>query len=91
MEAQAKIRNDVSDAVDLVHRIMGNSVHPLDKAWVNGLGRFGSNPSFENAIDKVAQAYITRYGTQGLVELVWDEAKGQNMYRNLAGKWVLYK
>ncbi|KAK4150673.1 hypothetical protein C8A00DRAFT_45992 [Chaetomidium leptoderma] len=80
--AQAKFRNDLSDAVDLVHRIRGNSVHPLDKSWVKGLRRFGPNPSFENAIDRVAQAYL---------ELVWDEAKGKCIYQNLAGEWVLYE
>ncbi|KAK4133466.1 hypothetical protein BT67DRAFT_423532 [Trichocladium antarcticum] len=89
--ALTKLRNDVSDAVDLVHRMRGNSVHPLDKSWVKGLRRFGPNPPFEEAIDKVAQAYITRYGTQGIVELLWDEAKGKYMYQDLAGEWVLYE
>ncbi|KAL2173708.1 uncharacterized protein P884DRAFT_264708 [Thermothelomyces heterothallicus CBS 202.75] len=89
--AEIKFRNDLSDAVDLVHRIRGNSVHPLDKSWVKGLRRFGPNPSFENVIDKVAQAYITRYGIQGIVELVWDEAREKYMYQNLAGEWVLYE
>ncbi len=89
--AQAKLRNDLSDAVDLVHCIRGNSVHPLDKSWVKGLRRFGPNPSFEREIDRVAQAYITKYGTQGVVELVWDEARGKYMYQNLAGEWVLHE
>jgi hypothetical protein len=91
MAARAKFKNDVLDAVDLVHRIKGDSAHPLDKSWVKGLRRFGPNPSFENEIDTVAKAYITRYGIQGVVEVVWDEAKGKSMYQNLAGEWVLYE
>ena len=88
---QVQDSNDIMDAVDLVHRIRGNSVHPLDKAWVKDLKRFGPNPSFEDEINRVAQAYITKYGTQGIVELVWDEARGKYMYQDLAGKWVLYE
>jgi hypothetical protein len=91
MAARAKFKNDVLDAVDLVHRLKGDSAHPLDKSWVKGLRRFGPNPSFENEIDTVAKAYITRYGIQGVVEVVWDEAKGKSMYQNLAGEWVLYE
>ncbi len=91
VSAQMRFKKDLSDAVDLVHHIRGNSVHPLDKSWVKGLRRFGPNPSFDNAIDRVAQAYITRYGIQGVVELVWDEARGKYMYQNLAGEWVLHE
>lgn len=85
--AQAKYKNDLSDAVDLVHRLRGGSVHPLDKSWVKGLARFGPNPSFENEVGKVSQAYISRYGTLGIAEMVWDGTKEKYKYANLAGEW----
>ncbi|KAK4099367.1 hypothetical protein N658DRAFT_508807 [Parathielavia hyrcaniae] len=90
--AQVRFGKDLSDAVDLVHRIRGDSAHPLDRAWVKGLRRFGPNPSFEKAIDTVAEAYIAKYGVEGVVGVVKrDEAEGKGMYQNLAGEWVSYE
>jgi hypothetical protein len=85
-----KLKQDVSDAVELVHRLRGDSALPLSKSWVMGLRRFGPNPRFDNAIKRVMEAYIAKYSTQGIVELVWDVAAQRYMYQNLAGEWVRY-
>jgi hypothetical protein len=87
---QMKLEQDVSDAVELVHRLRGDSALPLSKSWVRGLRRFGPNPRFDNAIERVMGAYRAKYSTQGIVELVWDVAAQRYMYQNLAGEWVRY-
>ncbi|KAH6624426.1 hypothetical protein B0J18DRAFT_478828 [Chaetomium sp. MPI-SDFR-AT-0129] len=89
--AQTRYNNDLSDAVNLVHRLKGSSAHPLDKSWVKGLARFGPNPSFENEVEKVSQEYMARYGTQGIAELVWDGTEEKHKYLNSAGEWVFYE
>ncbi|KAL8402564.1 hypothetical protein RB596_009078 [Gaeumannomyces avenae] len=89
--AKRRREADISDAVELVHRMRGHSANPLDKAWVMGLKRYDHSPSFEDeAIEQVSRHYISRYAKQGIVELVLDAAEGRRKYQDLAGQWVWF-
>lgn len=91
-KSRRKYGRDLSDAVDLLHRIRGvddDSAKPLDEAWVKGLRRYPQRDGIKSPVlQAVAAGYVAKYGTQGMVELVWDEEEKRRKFENLEGKWV---
>lgn len=82
----------MSDAVELVHRIKGDSIHPLDEVWVKALDRNGMGLAIPaKPIEDVAEAYASKYGSQGIVPMVWDETESKFKYKDLKKKWVWYE
>lgn len=80
---------DLSDAVTLVHWLKRDG-HPLSLEYVRGLDENGLGlPVGDAGIDATAREYVAVYGTQGIVEMTWDEAEQRSRYRNLQDEFVL--
>lgn len=79
---------DLSDAVTLVHRLKGDG-HPLSCAYVQSLddNELGM-PVGDRGIWATAWEYINVYGSQGIVEMHWDEGAQRYRYISLDGEWV---
>lgn len=79
---------DLSDAVSLVHYLKGNS-HPLDWQYLRGLDENKIGIMVGDAgIQTTATEYLSVYGSQGIVEMVWDETYSCYKYINLEGNLV---
>jgi len=65
---------DLSDAISLVHWLKSEDGHPLSTEYVTNLdeNQIGM-PIRREGIDRVAREYIKVYGTQGIVDMTWDE------------------
>ncbi|ELQ37009.1 hypothetical protein M0657_001260 [Pyricularia oryzae] len=91
-QGRARFDRDRMDAMELVHLIKGDSIQPLDMSWVKGLQRYPQTTGIsDQMIQIVAQGYVAKFGTQGVVELTWDEAEEKHKYQNLAANWVWYE
>ncbi|OAA64212.1 hypothetical protein SPI_02859 [Niveomyces insectorum RCEF 264] len=82
---------DITDAAAIIAYMVKSTGKPLSFEYVRGLNENGFDvPPTDVALQTVADFYVAAYGTQGLVDLVWDEEKQQFKYKNLEGTWVWY-
>jgi hypothetical protein len=79
---------DLSDAITLVHYLKCGD-HPLSEDYVRALdeNNIGLAPG-DAGIRRVAREYLKVYGTQGIVEMVWDHVHQRHKYVGLSGQWV---
>ena len=83
---------DVGDAAAIIEFMTRRQDgKPLSFAFVRGLNENQFDvPPTDTALHQVASQYMAMYGTQGLVDLEWDEAEQKHKYRDLEGQWVWY-
>jgi hypothetical protein len=79
---------DLSDAVALLHSLKGDG-HPLSWNFVQKLDENAIGMQVgEAGIKAVSQKYIELHGSQGVVEMSWDEESQRYRYLGLSKEWV---
>lgn len=79
---------DLSDALAIIHYLVSHKGHPLGMEYCMGLDENGFGMGIDRfEIEAVAAKYLSKYGAQGIVDMVWDEKEGCWSYQDLQGEW----